>query len=102
MTRRPKIRPSGKMAESAHSPFVGRSEMAKGKEMERERERRRKARERGEREARVKGTQNGSHAKPSPVAARSNPTKARDDDGDDDKHFVSHASERRSGLAKAE
>ena len=55
----------------------------------------------------MKGTQNGSHAKPSPVAARrSNPTKARDDDGDDDdddKHFVSHASERRrSGVAKAE
>ena len=55
-----KIRPSGKMVESAHSPFG----MARGKESDRGGRRARNRREGRRGEAHVKGTQNGSHAKP--------------------------------------
>ena len=91
-----KIRPSGKMVESAHSPFD--AGIGKGKEMERERggEQGTEGREGGG-EAHVKGTQNGSHAKPATAEGcekKQSDKGLRGHIGDCFAYIVSHASGR--------
>ena len=96
-----KIRPSGKMVESAHSPFG----MARGKESDGGGRRARNRREGRRGEAHVKGTQNGSHAKP--ATAEGCEKKQSDKglrghigDGDCFAYIVGHASGRRAASPR--